>query len=75
MINKSSKEHILEPFSDVNSNFFKKNLDSLHARLNSHYKEWSYKKKKHKRIKTHRKSGYKEPTLKKMSVNSRLKGI
>ena len=27
-------------------NFF--NLDSLHARLNSHYEAWSYKKKKHK---------------------------
>ena len=37
-------------------NFFF-NLDSLHARLNSHYKAWSYKKKKHKRIKAHRKSG------------------
>ena len=26
------------------------NCDSLHARLNSHYKAWSYKKKKHKKI-------------------------
>ena len=25
--------------------------DSLHARLNNHYKAWSYKKKKHKKIK------------------------
>ena len=25
------------------------NWDSLHARLNSHYKAWSYKKKKHKK--------------------------
>ena len=32
------------------------NWDSLHARLNSYYKAWSYKKKKHKRIKAHRKS-------------------
>ena len=32
------------------------NWDSLHARLNSHYKAWSYKKKKHKKIKAHRKS-------------------
>ena len=27
------------------------NWDSLHARLNSHYEGWSYKKKKHKKIK------------------------
>ena len=26
------------------------NYDSLHARLNSHYNAWSYKKKKHKKI-------------------------
>ena len=25
------------------------NWDSLHSRLNSHYKAWSYKKKKHKK--------------------------
>ena len=25
------------------------NWDSLHARLNSHYKAWNYKKKKHKK--------------------------
>ena len=35
-------------------NFF--NLDSLHARLNSHYEAWSYKKKKHKKIRACRKS-------------------
>ena len=34
----------------------KKNWDSLHARLNSHCKAWSYKKKKHKRIKGYNKS-------------------
>ena len=28
---------------------------SLHARLNSHYKAWSYKKKKRKNIKAYRK--------------------
>ena len=38
------------PFRD----FF--NWDSLHARLNSHYEAWSYKKKKHKKIKAYRKS-------------------
>ena len=32
------------------------NWDSLHARLNSHYEAWSYKKKKHKNIKAYRKS-------------------
>ena len=37
-------------------NYFFKNWDSLYARLNSHYKAWSYKKKKHKKIKAYRKS-------------------
>ena len=32
------------------------NWDSLRARLNSHYKAWSYKKKEHKKIKAYRKS-------------------
>ena len=31
------------------------NCDSLHARLNSHYEAWSYKKKKHKKIIAYRK--------------------
>ena len=31
------------------------NWDSLHARLNSDYKAWKYKKKKHKKIKAYRK--------------------
>ena len=30
--------------------------DSFNARLNNHYKVWSYKKKKHKKIKAYRKS-------------------
>ena len=34
---------------------FLKNWDSLHARPNSHYKAWKYKKKKHKKIKAYRK--------------------
>ena len=29
--------------------------DSLHAKLNSHYKTWGYKKKKHKKIQAYRK--------------------
>ena len=35
---------------------FENFTDSLHARLNSHYKAWNCKKKKHKKIKTYRKS-------------------
>ena len=35
--------------------YFLFNWLSLHARLNSHYKAWSYKKKEHKKIKTYRK--------------------
>ena len=31
------------------------NWYSLHARLNSHYEAWSYKKKKHKKVKAYRK--------------------
>ena len=30
--------------------FFFSNWDSLHARLNSHYKAWSYKKRRKKRL-------------------------
>ena len=40
------------------------NWDSFHARVNSNYKARSYKKKKHKKIKAHRKSVYKEHTVK-----------
>ena len=32
------------------------NWDSLHTRLHSHCKAWSYKKRKNKEIKAHRKS-------------------
>ena len=38
--------------------------DSLYARLNSHYEAWSYKKKKHKKIKAYRKSVWKECKVK-----------
>ena len=40
------------------------NWDSLHARLNSHYKAWSYKKKKHKKKLAYRKSVQKDPIVK-----------
>ena len=39
------------------------NWDSLHAQLSSQYKAWSYKKKKHKKIKAYNKSLQKEPTV------------
>ena len=35
--------------------FFFFNWDSLHARLNSHYEAWSYKKRSTKNITGHRK--------------------
>ena len=57
-----SLQFMIEPANEMDKNavavffwgFF--NWDSFHARLNSHYKTWSYKKKKHKKIKTYRKS-------------------
>ena len=45
-------------FARMKQIFF--NWDSLHVRLNSHCKAWSYKKKKHKKIKAYRKSLQKE---------------
>ena len=39
------------------------NQDSLHAKPNSHYKAWSYKKKEHRKIKAYRKSLYNGPTV------------
>ena len=36
--------------------FYFFNWDSLHARLNSHYKAWSCKKQKQKKVKAYRKS-------------------
>ena len=37
-------------------NFFFLIWNLLHARLNSHYEAWSYKKRKHKKVKAYRKS-------------------
>ena len=45
--------------------FLSFNWDLLHAKLNSHYKAWSYKKKKHKKIKAYKKSLHKETTANK----------
>ena len=39
------------------------NCDLFHARLISHYKAWSYKKKKHKKIKAPSKFLWKESTV------------
>ena len=39
------------------------NQDSLHAKPNSHYKAWSYKKKEHRKIKAYRESLYNGPTV------------
>ena len=49
--------------------------DLLHARLNSHYEAWGFKKKKYKKIKVYRKSDWKETIVKKVSVNFRQKAI
>ena len=54
---------------------FSFNWDSLHARLHSHYKAWSYKKKKHKNIRVHRESTQKEPTFKRCLLTLDLKPL
>ena len=48
MIKKMEDIHKLVPFLFL--------IDSLHARLNSHYEAWSYEKKKHNKITGYRKS-------------------
>ena len=62
-LNTDFKDIILSNVSNSNLVLILFNWDLLHARLNSHYKVWSYKKKKHKKIKEYRKSLYKEPTV------------
>ena len=52
----------IDPSANIFSFF---NWDSLHARINSYHKAWSYKKKKHKKIKAYRNSLLKEPTVNK----------
>ena len=51
------------------------NWDSLHTRLSRHYEAWSYKKKKHKKIKTYRKSAQKEPNVKRCLLILDLKPL
>ena len=57
----------------LTSFFFDFDWGSFHARLSSHYKAWSCKKKKHKKIKGHRKSLWKEPTVNKCPLILNLK--
>ena len=49
-----SDSHLEAFLSKQDMVFF--NWDSAHARLKSHYEAWSYKKKKNKKIRAHRKS-------------------
>ena len=51
------------------------NWDSLHARLNSHYKAENFKKKKHKKITAYRKSVQTEPTVKRCLLILDLKPL
>ena len=67
------KKTIFIDFDLLNQSFF--NWDSLHARLNSHCKAWSYKKKKHKKIKAYRKSVQKEPIVKRCLLIQDLKPL
>ena len=53
-------ENFLSDFEELLSKtvfffFFFFNWYSLHARLNSHYEAWSYKKRKHEKVKAYRK--------------------
>ena len=57
------------------SRIFFYNWDSVHARLNSHYEAWSYKKKSTKNIIGYRKSVSKKPTVKKSVLFLDLKPL
>ena len=46
----------MEHLKYIKKGVFFFNSDLLHAKLNSHYETWSYKKKKHKKCKAYRKS-------------------
>ena len=51
------------------------NWDSVHAKLNSHYEAWNYKKKSTKKITGYRKSVSKEPTVKRCLLILDLKPL
>ena len=48
------------------------NWDSLYASLDSHYEAWSYKKKKHTKIKAYKKSAWKNLQLKGVFLDLKL---
>ena len=48
--------NLLMPIRENTDFLFFFNWYSLHARLNSHYEAWGYKKKKHKKVEACRKS-------------------
>ena len=54
---------------------FFKNYYLLHAKLDSHYEAWSYKKKKHKKVKANQKSAQKEPTVRRFLLILNLKPL
>ena len=56
MILAKTNFHKIDQDLENSQDLFFFNCASLHARLNSHYKAQSYKKKKHKKIKAYRKS-------------------
>ena len=64
--NKLSFNNFFRLIGDIIQNFFF-NWDSLHARLNSHFEAWSYKKKKHKNIKISNETSWVFPALKSTS--------
>ena len=67
------KVYLVSFLHDNESFFKKKNWDSLHARVNSHYQAWSYNKKKHKKIKMYWKFVQKIPTIKRCLLILNLK--
>ena len=54
---------------------FLNNINSYSARLNSHYKTWSYTKKKYKRIKAYRESLWKRPAANRFLLILELKPL
>ena len=64
---------ILDVWQLITSLFFFFNWDTQHARLNSYYEAWSYKKKKHKNISIYTGNLFrKNLQLKDVPLNSRL---
>ena len=53
---KYRKQKVVINNKTSSSFFFFFNWYSLHASLSSHYEAWSYKKRKHKKVKVYRKS-------------------